>query len=90
MHLTLTFHFVTTVLDYIKTNVTQQCDQNKKAAEKIEGLLNDYNDKLKELEEALKQAKDLVGRANNQNDLNSEALADLLVMTNTYPLPFHS
>ncbi|KAL2097308.1 hypothetical protein ACEWY4_006515 [Coilia grayii] len=66
------------LLDYIRTNVTKQCDQNKKAAERIEGLLHDYNKKLKDLEEALKQAKDLVGKANTQNGLNIVALEDLM------------
>ena len=70
-------------MDYIKNNVTKQCDRNQDAAKRIEGLLKDYEAKLKDLEEALKQAKDLVAKANNQNSLNSEAMEDLLVMTNT-------
>lgn len=72
--------FVTTVLDYIKNNVTKQCDQNQEAAKRIEGLLKDYEAKLKDLEAALDQAKLLVEKANTQNSLNTQAMQDLLVM----------
>ncbi|XP_045908367.1 laminin subunit alpha-3-like isoform X2 [Micropterus dolomieu] len=65
------------LLDYIKANVSMQCDQNEAAAEKIRGLLKDYEAKLKELDEALKEAVDFVKKANAQNGLNAQALADL-------------
>lgn len=73
-------YYLTTVLDYIKNNVTKQCDQNQEAAKRIEGLLKDYEAKLKDLEEALDQAKDLVEKANTQNGLNTQAMLDLQVM----------
>lgn len=58
-----------------------QCDQNEAAAEKIRGLLKDYEAKLKELDKALKEAVDFVKKANAQNGLNAQALADLQVLT---------
>uniref|UniRef100_A0A8C4F1H6 Laminin subunit alpha 3 n=1 Tax=Dicentrarchus labrax TaxID=13489 RepID=A0A8C4F1H6_DICLA len=67
------------MLNYIKANVSKQCDQNEATAEKIRGLLKDYQDKLKDLDEALKEATDLVKKANNQNGLNAQGLKDLQV-----------
>lgn len=69
------------VLDYIKANVSKQCDQNEAAAEKLRGLLKGYEDKLKDLDEALKEATDLLKKANTQNGLNAQALGDLQVPT---------
>lgn len=69
------------MLDYIRANVSKQCDQNEAAAEKIRGLLNDYDTKLKDLDKALKEAADLVKKANAQNGLSAQALGDLQVMT---------
>ncbi|XP_019117800.1 laminin subunit alpha-3 isoform X2 [Larimichthys crocea] len=65
------------LLDYIKTNVSKQCDQNEAAAKKIQGLLKDYEDKLKDLDKAIKEAANLVKIANTQNGLNAQALRDL-------------
>ncbi|XP_062285798.1 laminin subunit alpha-3-like isoform X1 [Scomber scombrus] len=65
------------LLDYIKANVSKQCDQNEAAADKIRGLLKDYDTKLKDLDKALKEAADMVKKANAQNGLNSQALGDL-------------
>ncbi|XP_070700517.1 laminin subunit alpha-3-like [Pempheris klunzingeri] len=65
------------LLDYIKANVSKQCDQNEAAAEKIRGLLKNYEAKLKDLDKALKEAVDLVKKANAQNGLNAQALKDL-------------
>ena len=67
------------VLDYIKTNISRQCDVNQEAAEKISNLLMDYQAKLKDLDEVLKLAGDTVKKANTQNGLNAVALEDLLV-----------
>lgn len=69
------------MLDYIKANVSKQCDHNEAAAEKIRGLLKDYEAKLKDLDKALKEAVDLVKKANAQNGLNAQALGDLQVIT---------
>lgn len=69
------------MLDYIKANVSKQCDQNEAAAEKIRGLLKGYEAKLKDLDKALKEAADLVKKANAQNGLNAQTLGDLQVMT---------
>ncbi|XP_069013512.1 laminin subunit alpha-3-like isoform X1 [Embiotoca jacksoni] len=65
------------LLDHIKANVSKQCDQNEVAAEKIRGLLKDYEAKLKDLDKALKEAVDLVKKANAQNGLSAQALGDL-------------
>uniref|UniRef100_A0A4W5KZX3 Laminin subunit alpha 3 n=1 Tax=Hucho hucho TaxID=62062 RepID=A0A4W5KZX3_9TELE len=70
------------LLDYIKANVTKQYDQNEAAAKRVKGLLKGYEDKLKDLDEALKQAGNMVKKANSQNGLNSEALKDILVIIN--------
>ncbi|XP_046883214.1 laminin subunit alpha-3-like isoform X2 [Hypomesus transpacificus] len=66
------------LLDYIKTNISRQCDVNQEAAEKISNLLMDYQAKLKDLDEVLKLAGDTVKKANTQNGLNAVALEDLL------------
>lgn len=71
--------FYLLVLDYIKANVSKQCDQNEAAAERIRGLLEGFEDKLKDLEEALKNATNLVKKANNQNGLNAQTLENLQV-----------
>lgn len=68
------------MLEYIKANVSKQCDQNQAAADRIRGLLKDYDAKLKDLEGALKEAVDMVKKANTQNGLNAQAMEDLLVM----------
>ncbi|XP_041847231.1 laminin subunit alpha-3-like [Melanotaenia boesemani] len=65
------------LLDYIKANVSKQCDENEAAAEKIRSLLKNYNTKLNDLDKALKEATDLVKKANAQNDLNAQKLKDL-------------
>uniref|UniRef100_A0A7N6FHB8 Laminin subunit alpha 3 n=1 Tax=Anabas testudineus TaxID=64144 RepID=A0A7N6FHB8_ANATE len=52
-------------------------DQNEAAAGKIRGLLKDYEAKLKDLDEALKEAKDLVKKANSQNGLNTQGMEEL-------------
>lgn len=69
------------MLDYIKANVSKQCDQNEGAAEKLRGLLKGYEAKLKDLDKALKEAVDLLKKANAQNGLSAQALADLQVGT---------
>ncbi|XP_060769555.1 laminin subunit alpha-3-like isoform X2 [Neoarius graeffei] len=71
------------LLDYIKNNCTKQLNQNQEAAERIRGHLNDYEKKLKELEEALKEAKDTVQRANTQNTHNAQNLNDQLKRINS-------
>lgn len=78
----ISFHlFYFLVLDYIKANVSKQCDENEAAAKKIRGLLKGYVAKLKDLDKALKEATDLVKKANTQNGLNAQALEDLQVLT---------
>lgn len=54
-------------------------DQNEAAADRIRSLLKDYSAKLKELDEALRKAKDLVKKANAQNTLNAKTLESLQV-----------
>ncbi|KAM4604969.1 laminin subunit alpha-3-like isoform 2-T2 [Polymixia lowei] len=66
------------LLEHVKTNVSKQCDQNQEAADRIRGLLKNYEAKLKDLDEALKEAVDTVKKANAQNGLNAQALDDLL------------
>lgn len=72
--------FFLTVLDYIKANMSKQSDQNEAAAEKIRGLLKDYEAKLKDLDKALKDAVDQVKNANAQNGLNAKTLEELQVI----------
>uniref|UniRef100_A0A3Q3ANB8 Si:ch211-241e1.3 n=1 Tax=Kryptolebias marmoratus TaxID=37003 RepID=A0A3Q3ANB8_KRYMA len=61
-----------------ENNMSDLCDQNEAAADKIRTLLKDYGGKLEELEEALKEARDLVKQANVQNGLNAKTLENLL------------
>lgn len=67
------------MLEYIKANVSRQYDENNETANKLQGLLKGYEAKLKDLDQALKEAKDLVKKANVQNGLNGQALGDLQV-----------
>lgn len=67
------------MLDYIKTNVSKQFEENNATAERIRDLLKGYKAKLKDLDQALKEAKDLVKKANAQNGLNAQAMADMQV-----------
>uniref|UniRef100_A0A8D3D4N3 Laminin subunit alpha 3 n=1 Tax=Scophthalmus maximus TaxID=52904 RepID=A0A8D3D4N3_SCOMX len=60
------------VLEYIKANVSKQCDQNEAAAEKIRGLLKAHEAKLKDLDKALKEATDLVMKANEYEQLAAQ------------------
>ncbi|XP_031150036.1 laminin subunit alpha-3 isoform X3 [Sander lucioperca] len=65
------------LLDYVKANVSKQCDQNEAAAEKLRGLLEGYEAKLNDLDKALKEAGDLLKKANAQNGLNAQTLGVL-------------
>lgn len=67
------------MLEYIKANVSRQYHENNETANKLQDLLKGYEAKLKDLDQALKDAKDLVKKANVQNGLNGQALADLQV-----------
>lgn len=69
------------MLDYIKANVSKQCDENKADADTIRHLLNSYEDRLKELDMALKEAAALLNNTNAKNGLNAQALGDLQVLT---------
>ncbi|XP_076001162.1 laminin subunit alpha-3-like [Genypterus blacodes] len=66
------------LLEYVKANVSKQCDQNEVAANKIRDHLRDYEAKLKDLDDALKEAVEKVKTANAQNGLNAQALEDML------------
>uniref|UniRef100_A0A3Q1AX50 Laminin subunit alpha 3 n=1 Tax=Amphiprion ocellaris TaxID=80972 RepID=A0A3Q1AX50_AMPOC len=50
---------------------------SRNSQKKIRGLLKDYEAKLKDLDKALKEASDLVKKANAQNGLNSKTMGDL-------------
>ncbi|XP_072567322.1 laminin subunit alpha-3 isoform X1 [Paramormyrops kingsleyae] len=65
------------LLDYIRNNVTKQYELNEKAARRIAGLLKDYESKLRDLREALKEAEDTVEKAKAQNRLNTAGLEAL-------------
>lgn len=65
------------LLDNIQTNITKQSDQNEAMAGKLKGLLNGFQDKLKDLDKALKEATDSVKTAKTQNGLNAQTLADM-------------
>lgn len=62
-------------------NITKQCEDNKGASERVERFLNSYETKLKELEDSLKRAVDIVEDASGQNVVNAEHLKDVLVRT---------
>ncbi|XP_029380661.1 laminin subunit alpha-3-like isoform X2 [Echeneis naucrates] len=65
------------LLDYITANVTKQSEQNEAAADKIQELLKNYDAKLKDLDKALKEASDLVKKANAENGLSAQSVVDL-------------
>ncbi|KAG7258727.1 hypothetical protein CRUP_029788, partial [Coryphaenoides rupestris] len=65
-------------MDYIRANVTDQCDQNQAAADRIRAQLKGFEAKLKDLERKLKEAGDNVKKANAQNSLNTKSLNNLL------------
>uniref|UniRef100_H3DCP0 Laminin subunit alpha 3 n=1 Tax=Tetraodon nigroviridis TaxID=99883 RepID=H3DCP0_TETNG len=65
------------LLEYIKANVSRQYDENNDTAEKLQDLLKAYEAKLKDLDQALKDAEDLVKKANVQNGLNGQTLGNL-------------
>ncbi|XP_078791367.1 laminin subunit alpha-3 isoform X1 [Oryzias latipes] len=65
------------LLDYIKTNISRQSDQNEAAAEKIRSLLKIFNSKLRDLDKALKEATEMVKKANSYNGLSAQTLEDL-------------
>lgn len=67
------------MLEYIKANVSRQYDENNETANKLQDLLKGYEAKLKDLDQALKEANDLVKKATVQNGLNGQALGDLQV-----------
>ncbi|XP_056600368.1 laminin subunit alpha-3 [Triplophysa dalaica] len=53
-------------------NITKQCEDNKDTSERVERFLNSYETKLKELEDSLKRAVDIVENASGQTDVNAE------------------
>ncbi|KAA0718440.1 Laminin subunit alpha-3 [Triplophysa tibetana] len=59
-------------------NITKQFEYNKDASERVESFLNGYETKLKELEDSLKRAVDIVENASGQNGVNAEHLKDVL------------
>ncbi|KAL0199999.1 hypothetical protein M9458_003186, partial [Cirrhinus mrigala] len=59
-------------------NIIQQCDENEAASKRVDALLSNYEAKMKELEDLLKQADSMVKKANNQNNINAEGLKDIL------------
>ncbi|KAM8850161.1 laminin subunit alpha-3-like isoform 2-T2 [Spinachia spinachia] len=65
------------LLDFIRANVSKQSDQNEAQAEILQDLLKDYEAKLKDLDKAIKEAADLLKKANTQNFLSAQALEDL-------------
>ncbi|XP_055359510.1 laminin subunit alpha-3-like isoform X2 [Betta splendens] len=65
------------LLDHIQADVTKQLDQNKATAAKIQGLLKDYEAKLKELKDALTEARGSVKQANALNGLNAQGMEEL-------------
>ncbi|XP_050984082.1 laminin subunit alpha-3 [Labeo rohita] len=58
--------------------IINQCDENEAASKRVDGLLSNYAAKMKELEDLLKQAENMVKKADNQNDINAEGLKDIL------------
>ncbi|KAK9979950.1 hypothetical protein ABG768_013353 [Culter alburnus] len=68
-------------LEHVK-NIIKQCDENEVASKRVDSLLSNYEAKLKELENLLKQADNMVKKTNNQNDINTESLKDILKRVN--------
>lgn len=67
------------MLEHVKVNVSRQYEENNDKAGKLQDLLKGHEAKLKDLDQALKEAKDLVKKANVQNGLNERALGELQV-----------
>ncbi|KAG7487412.1 hypothetical protein MATL_G00023120 [Megalops atlanticus] len=66
------------LLHYIQNNMTQPQARNQDAADRIAGLLKQYEARLKDLEEALGEADRAVGRAVDHNRRNAAALENIL------------
>ncbi|XP_015209136.2 laminin subunit alpha-3 isoform X2 [Lepisosteus oculatus] len=64
------------LLDRVQNDLTKQLENNQQAAKRVGGLLNQYESKLEDLEEALKQAREAVKKANDQNGVNALSLRD--------------
>ncbi|XP_061694545.1 laminin subunit alpha-3 isoform X3 [Syngnathoides biaculeatus] len=65
------------LLDYIKSDMSKQLDQNENSAGRLKEQLNNYDARLKELDKSLKDATELVKKANAQNGLNAQAMPEL-------------
>ncbi|XP_059420163.1 laminin subunit alpha-3-like [Carassius carassius] len=59
-------------------NMIKQCDENEAASRRVDDLLSSYEAKLKELEDLLKQADNMMKKTSKQNDINAEGLKDIL------------
>ncbi|XP_026053378.1 laminin subunit alpha-3-like [Carassius auratus] len=64
-------------LENVKT-IIKQCDENEAASRRVDDLLSSYETKLKELEDLLRQADNMVKKTSKQNDINAEGLKDIL------------
>lgn len=56
------------------------------ASKRVDSLLSNYEAKLKELEDLLKQADNIVKKTSNQNDINTEGLKDILVSIKNFTI----
>lgn len=79
------FYVFIAVLEDVK-NITKQCDENEIASKRVDSLLSNYEAKLKELEDLLKQAGNMVKKASNQNDINTESLQDIMVSIKNFTI----
>ncbi|XP_051732199.1 laminin subunit alpha-3 [Ctenopharyngodon idella] len=68
-------------LEHVK-NIIKQCDENEVASKRVDSLLSNYEAKLKELEDLLKQADNMVKKTSNQNNINTESFKDILKRVN--------
>lgn len=79
------FYVFIAVLENVK-NIIKQCDENEVASKRVDSLLSNYEAKLKELDDLLKQADNIVKKTNNQNDINTESLKDILVSIKNFTI----
>lgn len=56
------------------------------ASKRVDSLLSNYEAKLKELEDLLKQADNMVKKTSNQNNINTESFKDILVSIKNFTI----
>ncbi|XP_033854379.3 laminin subunit alpha-3-like isoform X1 [Acipenser ruthenus] len=65
------------LLNRVKNNLVKQLEENQRKSEKVSDLLKQYDTKLNDLRDALKEASGAVDKANQLNRGNLLALSDI-------------